>query len=153
MQKRDFLKQQDRPLRNGNHYYYRISENTNPKIETSGIYGNQAQQTENRDISIYGNNRLNLRLTSSQNIISKSDNKIFDEIAKNYLPQLLKILESERDYSKKIYSKLGYNKEITFEEFFIWWYHFIYTQSTNEMNEKGALSIPVSGNFDYIIED
>lgn len=138
MQKRDFLKQQDRPLRIGNHYYYRISENTNPKIEAFGIYGN---------------NRLNLRLTSSQNIISKSDNKILDEIAKNYLPQLLKILESERDYSKKIYSKLGYNKEITFEEFFIWWYHFIYTQSTNEMNEKGALSIPVSGNFDYIIED
>jgi hypothetical protein len=44
---------------------------------------------------------------------------------------------------------LDYDKEITFEEFFIWWYHLIYTQATNEMKQKGLLSIPQSGNFPY----
>lgn len=150
---KDFLKQDDRPLRHGNHYYYKISENTNPQIESFGIYGNQSQQIGDKNISVYGNNRHNLKTTSSENIISKSDNKIFDEMAKIYLPDLLKILESERNYSKKIYDKLGYDKEISFEEFFIWWYHFIYTQSTNEMNEKGILTIPSNGNFDYTTEE
>ncbi len=150
---KDFLKQDDRPLRHGNHYYYRISENTNPEIESFGIYGNQSQKIGDKYISVYGNNRLNLRISSSENLISKSDNQIFDEMAKIYLPNLLKILEDERNYSKKIYAKLGYDKEISFEEFFIWWYHFIYTQSTDEMNKKGILTIPADGNFDYVTED
>ncbi|MDX6181127.1 hypothetical protein SGQ44_03110 [Flavobacterium sp. Fl-77] len=150
---KDFLKQEDRPLRHGNHYYYKISENTNPQIESFGIYGNQSQKSGDRYNSVYGNNRLNLRISSSENLISRSDNKIFDEMAKIYLPDLLKILEEERNYSKKVYAKLGYDKEISFEEFFIWWYHFIYTQSTDEMNKKGILTIPADGNFDYVTED
>lgn len=149
---KDFLKQEDRPLRNGNHYYYRISENTNSQIESFGIYGNQSQQVNEHYVSVYGNNRNHLKTSSSENLISKSDDKIFDEMAKFYLPDLLKILESERNYSRKIYNKLGYDKEISFEEFFIWWYHFIYTQSTNEMHKKGILAIPKDGNFPYKAE-
>lgn len=150
---KEFLKQDNRPLRHGKYYYYKISENTNPEIESFGIYGNQSEKIENKDVSVYGNNRQNLIANSFQNIISKSDNNLFYEMAKKYLPDLLEILESERAYSKKVYTKLGYNKEISFEEFFIWWYHFIYTQSTDEMNEKGILKIPTGGNFDYVIEE
>lgn len=150
---KDFLKQEDRPLRHGNHYYYKISENTNPEIESFGIYGNQSQKIGDQYTSVYGNNRLNLRISLSENLISKSDNQIFEKIAKIYLPNLLKILENQRNYSKNIYTKLGYDKEISFEEFFIWWYHFIYTQSTNQMNKKGILTIPADGNFDYTIKD
>lgn len=150
---KEFLKQDDRPFRHGKYYYYKISENTNLEIESFGIYGNQSEQIENKVVSVYGNSRQNLITNSFQNLISKSDNNLFAEMAKNYLPDLLKILESEREYSKKIYIKLGYNKEISFEEFFIWWYHFIYTQSTDEMNEKGILKIPIGGNFDYVVEE
>lgn len=150
---RDFLKQGDRPLRNGKHYYYQIAEHTSQKIESFGIYGNQSQEIGGQNISVYGNNRLGLEITSSGNRVSKADNKILEEIAGNYLPHLLKILENERNYSRKVYSKLGYDKEISFEEFFIWWYHFIYTQATNEMNEKGMLTIPAGGNFDYHTEE
>ncbi|MTH14136.1 hypothetical protein [Flavobacterium sp. LC2016-01] len=149
---KEFLKQDDRPLRNGKHYYFKISENTNSKTESFGIYGNQSYQTGDTYSSIYGNNRNDLNSSSSKNIISKSDDQIFNEMAKIYLPDLLKNLESERNYSKQIYVKLGYDKEISFEEFFIWWYHFIYTQATNEMKANGILTIPVNGNFDYILE-
>lgn len=148
-----FLKQEDRPLRHGNHYYYRISENTNAKTESFGIYGNQSEQIDGKDVCVYGNNRLHVKTNSFGNLVSKSDNILFEEIAKNYLPDLLKILESEREYSKKVYTKLGYDKEISFEEFFIWWYHFIYTQATDEMNKKGILTIPADGNFDFVIEE
>ena len=41
----------------------------------------------------------------------------------------------------------------TFDEFFIWWYHFIYTKATDIMNEKQMLEISKSGNFEYILEE
>ena len=44
---------------------------------------------------------------------------------------------------------MGYSKEITFDEFFIWWYHFIYTKATNLMAEENMLKVPVGGNFSY----
>lgn len=150
---KEFLKQDDRPLRHGNHYYYQMIENADATTESFGIYGNQYQEAGDAYICIYGNHRLDANLTTTENSISKTDNVIFEEMAKNYLPQLTKILESKRKYSQKIYVKLGYSKEITFEEFFIWWYHFIYTQATNEMNKKGILLIPESGNFDYYIAE
>jgi hypothetical protein len=151
---KQFLKQEDRPLRNGKNYYYKIDENINSEIESFGIYGNQTQQVDDtKYISIYGNNRLNLKITSSQNIVFKEDNEIFEKIAGNFLPDLLNILEKEKPYCKKIYKKLGYDKEISFEEFFIWWYHFIYTQTTNEMYKNKILQIPIGGNFDYIIKE
>ena len=103
-------------------------------------------------MSVYGNNRDHLKMAVSENLVSTADNETFDKMAKSFLPELLKILEEERSYSKKIYVQLGYDKEITFEEFFIWWYHLIYTQATNEMKEKGLLTIPESGNFPYTIE-
>lgn len=146
-----FLKQENRPLRNRKHYYYGIMEHTDAATESFGIFGNQSQQTgADKYISVYGNNRNKLKKhTTSQNIITASDNKIFIETAKTYFEDLLKILEKHRNYSKKIYAKSGYEKEITFEEFFIWWYHFIYTQAAYEMHQKGIAAIPESGNFDY----
>jgi hypothetical protein len=148
---RDFLQRADRPLRNGNHYYYKISENTNPHAESFGIYGNQYQQTGSQYVSIYGNNRIHVKIITSPNLISQSDNSIFEEMATSFLPALLKVLVEEEDYCRRIYSESGYDKEITFEEFFIWWYHFVYTQATNEMNQKGILTLPTNGCFDYVV--
>ncbi|MDA6070017.1 hypothetical protein NJT12_10350 [Flavobacterium sp. AC] len=69
---KEFLKQNNRPLRNGNHYYFRISENTNSQIESFGIYGNQTKEIDNKYISVYGNNRNNLKTASIENNITKS---------------------------------------------------------------------------------
>lgn len=147
-----FLKKEERPLRNGKNYYYNISESLDSGEEAFKIFGNQYEQVDgNKYLSVYGNNRRNINIKDSENIVSKEDNNLFNEMAKDYLQDLIKVLEKNRKYSEKIYFKLGYNKEVTFEEFFIWWYHFIYTQATFEMNSKGVLTIPESGNFDYIL--
>ena len=61
----------------------------------------------------------------------------------------MNVLEKNRKYAEKIYRKTGYSQEITFQEFFLWWYHFIYTQATNNMRDRGILIIPSDGNFDY----
>lgn len=143
----EFLKADSRPQRNGKNYYCSILEK-NTKNEPFGIYGNQMGK-----ICVYGNNRIGFMAASAENKISDDDNKIFDEIASDFLPQLMKVLQNRREYAEKVYHETGYSKEITFNEFFIWWYHCIYTQSTDLMAAEGMLKVPDSGNFYYAFEN
>lgn len=139
----DFLKAPERPLRHGKNYYCRISE-VNSGREAFGIYGNLVGK-----ISVYGNNRKHCNLSETENVVSASDNEILETMAKKFLPKLLKVLEKNRAYMENIYVKSGYSNEITFNEFCIWWYHFIYTQTTDLLASRGMLQVPVSGNFVY----
>lgn len=150
---KEFLKQTERPTRHGKHYYQSIKENIDTSKESFGIYGNQMSWVEDsRYLSVYGNNRMNVaKETIRYNIVSKHDNTIYSEMALSFLPGLLGILEKHKPYSESVYRKLGYSEEISFEEFFIWWYHFIYTQATEKMAEKNIVQIPESGNFYYDI--
>ncbi|WP_205125556.1 hypothetical protein, partial [Flammeovirga kamogawensis] len=148
-----YLNKEKRPNRHGKNYYYSIMENTDKNRETFGIYGNQYEEINGKSISIYGNNRLNISLKQSENEISKSDNEIFSKIASDFKPKLIDILNSEDNYIRKTYKETGYQKEITFEEFFIWWYHFMYTMATKIMSDNNMLKIPDSGNFEYQIEE
>lgn len=75
------------------------------------------------------------------------------KIANNFKPKLINIFLKETVYIKKIYKISGYENEISFEEFFIWWYHFIYTKATNMMNDRCLLLVPASGNFEYELEE
>jgi len=155
---KNFLKRPDgtynRPLRHGKYYYASIKENTEKDKEPFGIYGNGIMSSSTKKmIAVYGNNRYSTdyykNLQSSDNHISNKDNKILIKMAQNFLPKLLNILEENRKYIEIVYKETGYSQEITFDEFFIWWYHYIYTQATNDMGARGILIIPSNGNFDY----
>ena len=157
---KEFLKK-ERPLRNGKQYYLAIFEKDKTEnIEAFGIYGNQG--LENNDtiyIGVYGNTRVKFN-TGWQNYknkkiyyFNKKDFDIFyNQMAKVFLPTLIEILENNKAYFKKIYIELGYNKEITFNEFFIWWYHFIYSETTNKLINDGVIKEPKNGLFYYKIE-
>lgn len=145
-----FLRAQ-RPLRHGKNYYVAFLENTSSSREAFGIYGNQSYRT----YSAYGNNRgsidpaaINEKIPSSPKI-NQGDNIKLKAIADIFTPDLLGVLETNRDYARDVYENTGYAEEIAFEEFYIWWYHFIYSRATDILAEKGALTIPESGNFLY----
>jgi hypothetical protein len=157
-----YLKKENRPERHGKFYYASIEENVNNAYEPFGIYGNQYGKINNSTyLSIYGNNRIvvNQRLQNDQVFRDSVLNvaleltpdlyNFFDTIAQDFKPKLLKILDSRTAYSHNVYEITGYAGEIAFEEFFIWWYHFIYTQATNILAERGKLIIPDGGNFYY----
>ena len=157
-----YLKQENRPERHGKFYYASIMENLNTAFEPFGIYGNQyGKINDSTYLSIYGNNRIvvNERLRNDPAFADSVLNaalkvtpdlyNFFNEIAKDFRTKLLKILNDRTDYSKKVYERSGYSGEITFEEFFIWWYHFIYTKATNILAERKLLTIPEGGNFYY----
>jgi hypothetical protein len=157
-----YLKKENRPERDGKFYYASIMEHANTDYEPFGIYGNQyGKINDSTYMSIYGKNRIivNERLKNDSvfgdsilNVALKLTPelyKFFEEIAKDYKPKLLKILNEQTDYSRKVYEKSGYSDEIAFEEFFIWWYHFIYTSATNILANRNYLTIPEEGNFYY----
>jgi hypothetical protein len=158
-----FLKQENRPERHGKFYYAAMMEYSGKGYEPFRIYGNQYSYiNDSTSLSIYGNNRIiaNGRLKTDKvfrdSVISSSLKltpelyNFFDEISADYKPKLLKILEEQRSYSMDVFRKTGYSDKIRFEEFFIWWYHFIYTSATNILAGEKILTIPAKGNFYYL---
>jgi hypothetical protein len=158
-----FLKQENRPLRHGKFYYAGIMEYSGSGYEPFGIYGNQSGRiNDSTYLNIYGNNRIiaNGKLTSDKafrdsvlaNLLKLTPElyAYFDDISAAYRPELLKILEEQRAYSMDVFKKSGYSDKIRFEEFFIWWYHFIYTSATDILAGKKLLLIPAGGNFYYM---
>lgn len=144
---RDFLKTKSRPLRNGKNYYTAFLEK-NAKNEPFGIYGNQFGAP-----GVYGNNRWRVEATATENRISASDGVVLEKMAEDFSPRLLGVLEGARPYAEKVFIDSGYSKEVAFNEFYIWWYHFIYSRATDLMAEAGMLSVPADGNFLYEMID
>jgi hypothetical protein len=157
-----FLKQENRPLRHGKHYYAALMENGENGYEPFRIYGNQSGRiNDSTYLNIYGNNRISVnRMLSTKyyrdSVMSASLKltpelyKFFDDASAGFKPELISILEKNRSYSMKVFKDSGYSNQIRFEEFFIWWYHFIYTESTNILARKGIIKLPASGNFIYL---
>jgi len=148
---KEFVKK-ERPLRHGKNYYISLSQNIRPEREPFGIFGNDG----NDDIFMYGNNRYNFKNEQERNearkktiLFKKSDELVFQMLASEFKPILVQILNDNRSYLEDQYSKTIYAKEITFEEYFIWLYHFIYTRATNILAQKKYLKIPENGNFFY----
>jgi hypothetical protein len=156
-----FLKQENRPERHGKFYYASVFETSEQGYEPFRIYGNQSGRINDSTwLNIYGNNRIvaNQKLQNRQfcdSVMSHSLcltpelSSFFETTASEYSPKLMKILEDYREYSNVVFKRLGYSDQIRFEEFFIWWYHFIYTEATNILAEKKILSLPENGNYYY----
>jgi hypothetical protein len=141
-----YLKKENRPERHGKFYYASIEENVNNAYEPFGIYGNNrivVNQRLNND-PVFKDSVLNVALELTPDLYI-----YFNEIAADFKPKLLKILNDRTEYSHEVFEITGYANEINFEEFFIWWYHFIYTDVTNILAERGRLIIPEDGNFYY----
>jgi len=154
---KEFLKK-DRPLRNGSKYYLAILEKEDESIvEPYGIYGNQVfVRNDSTIIAVYGNTRtkLNKGWQNYQNktihSYSKEDfNIVVKAMPKIYLPTLIKILNMHKEDFEKTYTELGFDEQISFEEFFIWWYHIIYTEATGILMEQNYIKHPANGLFYY----
>jgi hypothetical protein len=147
---KEFL-DKERPLRHGKNYYFSFQQNLNSSRESFGIYGNMGLN----GFSVYGNNRGTINRTRLQEyqgralVIGDNDDVVFNSMASSFKPMLIDLLKKDRSYIEHVYKETGYANEVSFEEFFIWWYHFIYTRATNILAEKNYITIPEQGNFFY----
>ncbi len=85
-------------------------------------------------------------------VFSLSDNKKLNKIANLITNNLIDLFEKNRDILEKNYQNSSYYNEITFEECFIWWYHFFYTEVTEILISKDYIKRPATGVFPYIFK-
>ncbi|HDR7779527.1 hypothetical protein ACTFQO_04560 [Bacillus cereus group sp. MYBK29-1] len=84
-------------------------------------------------------------------VFKSTDLFILNEIA-NTISEDLVLLFNENDKPlKQYFASSRYSKEITYVEFFIWWYHFFYTKVTEELIKQGVIITSTQKNQTYII--
>ncbi len=101
-----------------------------------------------------GFNKIGLMAGDSPSIpiLNRKDYSRLNKIAGVITDDLIQYLEENKPLIMTAYQKSRYKNEITFEEYFIWWYHFFYTELTNSLAAKGFIEIPNSGFTTYIIK-
>lgn len=151
---KDFLNQPRTP-RHGKNYFYQVAElNPNDSIEVFGIYGNQVQCNDSFCVAVYGNRRSGVKLgeyfsRTDLPFITPADELVFKEMANLFKPTLIHILQQHRAEFEDGYKRSVYQDQIGFGEYFMWFYHFIYTRATDILNQAGIIHIPAGGNFFY----
>nr|WP_319512051.1 hypothetical protein [uncultured Draconibacterium sp.] len=156
---KEFLNQK-RPLRNGSRYYLGIVED-NPinKTEPFGIYGNRGLLwNDSIGICVYGNNRMKSNVgwdnykDKNIHIFDEHDTQLItNKMPDLFFPCLLDILNRNKPDFEATYRELNFDKEISFEEFFIFWYHWIYTATADILIAKDIIQKPQNEMFYYQI--
>lgn len=86
-------------------------------------------------------------------VLTKSDYESLYDMADLFKDELLGILESYRTKFVENYQVSIYVKAISFEEYFIWYYHFLYSYVTERLIDIGAIQMPESRIFTYMIAE
>jgi len=84
-------------------------------------------------------------------VFKAKDLSILNEIANTISKDLILLCKENEKPLKEYFASSRYAKEITYEEFFIWWYHFFYTKVTEELIQKGVIITSAQKNQTYII--
>ena len=155
----EFLNQK-RPLRNGSRYYLAIVEDDPANTtEPFGIYGNRGLfWNDSIGICVYGNNRMKSNVgwdnykNKNIHVFDENDTQLITHKMPNaFFPCLLDILNRNKPNFEATYHELNFDKEVSFEEFFIFWYHWIYTKSTDILIAKDIIPKPQNEMFYYQI--
>ncbi len=84
-------------------------------------------------------------------LFKTADLIILDEIASTISEDLITLFQENEQYLKRYYLSSSYAKEITYEEFFIWWYHFFYTKVTDELIKNDIIKKLDQENQTYLV--
>lgn len=149
---------QNRPLRGGKQFYFAIMENSPDCDDPFGIYGNISRPVENDFCSFYGNNQRSLssadfiELPRKNGVLklSQNANQALSKVAHIVCNDLIGIFK-DIDGKLRSYHEGSRWARVSYAEFFIWWYHFLYTQVTNDLAEAGDLIIPENRMYPYIV--
>lgn len=155
----EFLNQ-ERPLRNGSRYYLAIVEDDlSGNTEPYGIYGNRGLfWSDSIGVAVYGNKRTESNAgwdnyeDKNIHVFDEQDTELIThKMPDLFFPTLLDILENNRADFEATYHELNFDEEVSFEEFFIFWYHWIYTEATDVLIERNIVQMPQTDMFYYQI--
>ncbi|GAA0788181.1 hypothetical protein [Hathewaya limosa] len=102
---------------------------------------------------INGFNRLNLLKDKDIviPILTKKEFFMLNNIADIIRDEYIKIFENNKKILYESYKESNYFYEISFEEYFIWWYHIYYSMVTDKLIEKEIIKKSSIKNFSYIV--
>lgn len=102
---------------------------------------------------ISGFNRLGIMKGNKINIpvLNKDDFYKLNDIANIIKDDYIDVLEKNYKSIHYSYNNSVYSNEISFEEYFIWWYHLLYSRVTDLLIGGHIIDIPNTGNFSYIV--
>lgn len=83
-------------------------------------------------------------------VLDDRDDEILSDMAGGMTPDLIALLEAHRSEVTRAYSASPYADEVTFEEYFMWWYHLYYTAVTDRLIAEGIIALPESGLTTYL---
>ncbi|MFO8030380.1 MAG: hypothetical protein R6U28_10990 [Cyclonatronaceae bacterium] len=153
----EFLNQQ-RPLRNGSRYYLAIVEDDLAgNTEPYGMYGNMGLfWNDSIGISVYGNRRVESNAgwdnyeDKNIHVFDEHDTQLITQKMPDlFFPTLFDILKRNKPGFEETYKELNFDEEVSFEEFFIFWYHWIYTEATDVLIAKNIIQMPQNDMFYY----
>jgi hypothetical protein len=84
-------------------------------------------------------------------VLGPEDQAALGEIAAQLAPELIGELRDHRPRLEEIYRASPYAQEITFEEYFIWWYHLFYSAVTERLAALGHIQLPASGTTTHVL--
>jgi len=85
-------------------------------------------------------------------VIYPGDNKKLIEMKDLVTNDLLQFLEEKKPLLQESYNNSIYAEEVTLEEYLIWWYHFFYTELTEQMITQTIIQRPSTGVISYIVK-
>ena len=84
-------------------------------------------------------------------VLGPEDQATFDSMARGLTVELVDLLNRRRGDVEAVYSASPYADEVSFEEYFMWWYHLYYTAVTDRLIAQGHIEVPSSGISSYVV--
>lgn len=84
-------------------------------------------------------------------ILDLSEYNDLSGIADIIKDEYIEILNANKESIYKEYKLSQYYNEVTFNEYFMWWYHIFYTEVTNELIRLKYIEMPSYENFSYMV--
>jgi len=84
-------------------------------------------------------------------VLDREDRALLSGLAQLVTEELLNLLESFRAEITRSYSTSPFGAEVTFQEYFIWWYHLFYTAVTDRLVAGDYITVPAVGIVTYVM--
>jgi hypothetical protein len=84
-------------------------------------------------------------------VLDKEASAALSDMASLITDDLVALLERYRPAVTQAYEGSPYSRQVTFEEYFMWWYHLFYTDVTDQLIAEGYIAKPESGITTYLI--
>ena len=84
-------------------------------------------------------------------VITTANYPAFSAVVNEFTPILLDILQKHLPELEAVYAASPYLNEVSFEEYFMWWYHLYYSAVTDALIEENEIHIPAQGVSTYLM--